>query len=239
MSAPRPKSNEQSEADAHTRKRLLALREIQGLTAPFMCLGAAKFVALKLAGLVEESKHLNDFLRSPWAARHKDLPTTTLKNAWGWTVSKYTPLFNSTVLPAAVSDPSAGVMKSDPFELFPRPGSIRSSIEFTYFTGQTSVADGLLFNRVPLVVGVGIGGGRSREHFITMFCDARDGVWAIDPYSRVEKAVWKVPLKTFSTPVKLRSELEDRIPCNPPWFGYYRDGDPTRGHKACAIGIGI
>jgi hypothetical protein len=232
------KISELSGAEKGTRKRLIKLREIQGYTAPFMCLGAAKFVALKLAGLIDETKHLNDFLSSPWAAAHKkSLPRTMLKNAWGWSASKYTPMFNDTVLPAAIADRSANVMKDDPFGLTPEARDSRAQVEFTYFTGQTSVADRLLFARVPLVVGVGIEGGRSRGHFVTMFCDANGGVWVIDPYSNDEAAVWKVALVSFATPIKLSSELDDRIPCEPPWFGYYRDKGV--GLKAYPVGIGI
>lgn len=196
------------------KHRLLKLRETQGKTAPNMCLGASKFVALKLIGLVQESKHLNDFLRSEWARDNKSL---NLKNAWGWSVSEYNPVFNETVLRAAVSDPRAGVKS---------PEVTVPDVEFDYFTRDTERADKLLAAHVPLVVGVGISGGAGRGHFVTVFADSKDEIWVIDPWGGMQSAVQKLPAGfSFGRPRTLDTELKDRIPCSPPWFGYFRDSD--------------
>lgn len=196
------------------KHQLLKLRETQGKTAPNMCLVASKFVALKLIGVVQESKHLNDFLRSAWAKENEKL---SLKNAWGWTVNKYNPVFNDKVLHAAVSDPRAGVKS---------PDVTISDIEFVYFTHDTQRADKLLAAHVPLVVGVGTYGDSRREHFVTAFSDAKKEIWVIDPWGDLQSAVQKLPPDfSFGKPRALPTDLQDRIPCSPPWFGYFRDSD--------------
>jgi hypothetical protein len=196
------------------KHRLLKLRETQGKTAPNMCLGSSKFVALKLIGLIQESKHLNDFLRSAWAKENQSL---SLKNAWGWTVTKYNSVFNDKVLRAAASDPRGGVKS---------PDVTVSDIEFQYFTSDIKRADKLLMAHVPLVVGVGISGGTGRQHFVTVFSDSKKDVWVIDPWGDQQSAVYKLPADfSFGKPRTLPTELEDRFPCSPPWFGYFRDSD--------------
>lgn len=191
---------------------LLTIRETQGKSAPNMCLAASKFVALKLIGLVQESKHLNDFLQSAWAKENESL---SLKNAWGWTVTTYNPVFNDKVLRAAVSDPRAGVKS---------PEVTVSDIEFEYFTHQTERADKLLAAHVPLVVGVGIFGGSGREHFVTVFSDSKKDIWVIDPWGNLQSAVHKLSADfSFGKLMRISTELQDRIPCSPPWFGYFRD----------------
>lgn len=200
--------------ESDIKHRLWRLRETQGKTAPNMCLAASKFVALKLIGFIQESKHLNDFLRSDWAKENASL---SLKNAWGWTVTQYNPVFNEKVLRAAVSDPRAGVKS---------PNVSVSDIELTYFTYQTERADRLLAAHVPLVVGVGIYGSSGRGHFVTVFSDSKKQIWVIDPWGDLQSAVFNLPADfSFGKPRSLPTELQDRIPCNPPWFGYFRDSD--------------
>src|SRR6266851_2443347 len=104
------------------RMRLQTIREVQGQTGPNMCLASSKFLTLKLLGYVRADATLNDFLKSDWAKQHSYLP---LQSAWGGGMATYGAIFNSTVLPAAINDASAGVKS-------PNTGHVRFHKGFTH-----------------------------------------------------------------------------------------------------------
>lgn len=198
---------------AITGSVLREMREIQQVTAPNMCLGASKFLALKIMGLVNSAKHLNDFLMSPWAAEHSSL---NLANCWGWDLGRYADAFNRQVLPAVLNE-SSGLVRAN------TSGTVRA--KFEYFFSDTLRADGLLRGGVPLVVGVSIHGSTSRDHFIVVVRGA-DGVWAVDPWPGAPSEAVKVlpPNFTFSEPSLIHltaDEKHTRIPCGTPFFGYF------------------
>ena len=195
---------------------LFKIREVQSVTGPNMCLGSSKFFALKLLGFVDPAKTLYDFLKSPWAHRHHALD---LACCWGWDMSVYNGDFNRVVLPAAVNDPSAGVKASD-------VGHIGFHTGFTFFS-NTKKADMMLTQRTPLVVGVSIHGGRSRDHFIVIFKDLEGRNWAIDPWpGAYDNAVVELDKDltfTKSTKVHLTADATaTEIPCGAPFFGYFQ-----------------
>jgi hypothetical protein len=199
-----------------TKDYLLSIREVQQVTAPNMCLGASKFLALKLLGFVAPHVHLNDFLRSRWAMRHWNLP---LAACWGGSITDHNTMFNATVLPAAVNDGSAGVMTA-------RGGRVRFHTGFTYFYGNRGKADTMLTQLTPLIVGVSIHGGSSRDHFIVIFQDVEGRTWAVDPWPGHRKdAVQQLDddfTFTESTSVHLTAdEKATQIPCGHPFFGYF------------------
>lgn len=194
---------------------LLKIREIQSVTGPNMCLGSSKFLALKLLGLVDPTKTLYDFLSSSWAHKHRRLP---LANYWGSDMSVYNNDFNQIALPAAVNNPSAGVKASG-------IGQIRFRTGFT-FDSNTGTADTMLTQRTPLVVGVSIHGGRSRDHFIVIFKDLLARNWAIDPWpGNSDDAVVELDKDmTFTKPTKVHLTADAKvteIPCGAPFFGHF------------------
>ncbi len=153
-----------------TEARLKSLREIQGTTGPNYCLGSSKFFVGKIIGLFDSSKKWNDFMNSPWAARHRG--RVDLAAAWG--LFRGAKDFNEKVLPAAIGDPTANVKG---------PGTpLGSNVEFHHFTGSPTLADALLLGRVPLVIGVDLPGGYSRDHFISILRDKDYNIWAVDSW---------------------------------------------------------
>lgn len=196
---------------------LLSMREIQGQTGPNMCLASSKFLALKLLGFVDPKRKLNDFLNSPWAKRHANLP---LKSYWGGSMADFNGAFNKVVLPAAVNDASAGVKP-------PGTGTIRFSQGFTFFQGNPMRANAMLNQRTPLIVGVSIHGGTVRDHFIVIFRDTADQTWAIDPWPGLSNDAVVELDRNLSFTVKTRVHLtadakETVIPCGMPFFGYFQ-----------------
>ncbi len=201
-----------------TISTLKRLREIQGTTGPNYCLGSSKFFVGKLIGLFDRSKKWNDFMNSPWALRHRSRIDVTA--AWG--LFRGAKDFNQKVLPAAIGDPTANVKG---------PGTpLGSNVEFHHFTGSSSMADGLLLGRVPIVVGVDLPGGYARDHFITVLRDSAYNIWAVDSWGANDTyAVARLPSDfTFAKPVSVELNASysigyTTIPCKPSWVGYYRD----------------
>jgi len=199
-----------------SRSYLLKIREIEAVTGPFMCLGSAKFFALKLVGAVGSTKKLNDFVHSEWARKNRDKNPV---NCWGWTIDVYTPEFNRSVLPAACNDPTAGVRKE---------GAGPWPIAFHYFQGRPEAGDELLRKHVPLVVGVKFHDLPGRGHFITVVKDYKETIWAVDPWHMDPDKPYVVQLPSsfsFTKPISVTMAGASRIPCATPWFGYYRDSD--------------
>ena len=195
---------------------LQRIREVQGQTGPNMCLASNKFLALKLLGFVDPTKKLNDFLNSPWAQKHHSLP---LRSYWGGSRAEFNDAFNKTALPAAVNDPSAGVKA-------PGTGHIRFATGFTLFHG-TAMADTMLLQRTPLIVGVSIHGGQARDHFIVIFTDVGGQTWAVDPWpGDDDDAVAQLdPNMTFTKKFKIHLTADEKnteIPCGAPFFGYFQ-----------------
>jgi hypothetical protein len=195
---------------------LQQIREIQGQTGPNMCLASSKFLALKLLGFVDPTKKLNDFLHSRWALRHKHLP---LKSYWGGSMTEFNAAFNKTALLAAVNDPSAGVKAAG-------IGQIRFATGFTTLHG-TKMADTMLHQGTPLVVGVSIHGGSGRDHFILIFRDPGARIWAVDPWpGDLENAVVELGRDmTFTKKFKIHLTADatnTEIPCGVPFFGYFK-----------------
>src|SRR5579872_5064046 len=191
-----------------TKSYLQSIREIQQVTGPNMCLASSKFLALKLLGFVRPHAKLNDFLRSPWAKRHNALP---LEGCWGGSITDHTAMFNSVVLPAAINEPSANVKTSG-------GRHVRFHRGFTYWYGNAGKADTMLTQLTPLVVGVSIHGGTSRDH-----CGQ---AWAIDSWPcDVDEAVVQLPDDfsfTHSTSIHMTADAEHTvIPCGMPFFGYF------------------
>jgi hypothetical protein len=200
--------------DDQLEKRLWKLKETQGKTAPNYCHAASKFMALKLIGAVQESKHMKDHVNSEWGKQAAKGSKKGLGHKWGVAIETQTEMYNKVFLPGAVANPDGGVMT----------GTAPTDIEFHFFSNDVASADMLLTGRTPLLVGVGINGGRAREHWVTMFKD-KDGIpWVIDPWGGDYKD-GVFPLKktfSFSKPVTIKSDLSDRIPSSPPMFGYFR-----------------
>jgi len=78
----------------------------------------------------------------------------------------------------------------------------------------------------PLIVGVSIHGGTSRDHFIVIFQDQSGQAWAIDSWpGDADKAVAQLPESftfTKSTSVHLTADADvTAIPCGMPFFGYF------------------
>ena len=199
-----------------TENRLKSMREVQGKTGPNYCLGSSKFFVGKLLGLFGQDKTWNDFMRSRWAMSHAG--KIDLQAAWGRFRGARD--FNEKVLPAAISDPSAHV--AGPKNAF------GTHVEFHSFTGNTAFADGLLFGRAPLVIGVDIHGTGARDHFITIVRDSSYHVWVVDSWGNGnDYSVAKLPSDfSFARPVEANlnaSHGMTKIPCRTPWIGYYRD----------------
>ncbi|MBK8337202.1 MAG: hypothetical protein IPL03_11685 [Sterolibacteriaceae bacterium] len=197
------------------RGDLSAMREVQGLHGPNMCLASSKFLALKLLGFVERGKHLNDFLHSPWARKHANLP---LKSYWGGSMVEYNDAFNKVALPAALNDPSANVRTAGP--------QVKLLKGFTHFSSPGH-ADVMLSQRTPLVVGVSIHGGTQRDHFIVIFGDSAGHTWAVDPWPGDDSAAVADLGSSFSfrtrTSVHMTAdEKQTTIPCGQPFFGYFQ-----------------
>lgn len=204
------------------KRKLLTMREVEGVTGPLQCLGSAKFMALKLVGAVDPARKLRDFVRSEWARKNQDKSPV---NCWGWSIDVYTPEFNRSVLPAACNDPTAGVS---------RAGSGFWNIAFRYDSGHAERGDKLLNRNVPLVVGVEFMGMRGRRgHFITVVKDYKGTIWAIDPWDASKgAAVTTLPdgfAFTRGTDVDMTGA--SHIPCPVPWFGYYHDSDLEGRHS--------
>jgi hypothetical protein len=199
-----------------TKSYLQSIREIQQVTGPNMCLASSKFLALKLLGFVRPHAKLFDFLRSPWAKQHKDLP---LEGCWGGSIAAHNAMFNTTVLPAAINESTANVKMS---------GSRRVKFHrgFNFWYGNPGKADTMLTQLTPLVVGVSIHGGSERDHFIVIFRDHGGQAWAIDSWpGDVDEAVVPLPDDfTFTklTSVHMTADAEHTdIPCGMPFFGYF------------------
>ena len=199
-----------------TKSYLQSIREIQQVTGPNMCLASSKFLALKLLGFVRPHAKLNDFLRSPWAKTHYQLP---LQGCWGGSITEHNAMFNDVVLPAAINESTANVKAS---------GSRRVKFHrgFTYWYGNAGKADTMLTQLTPLVVGVSIHGGTSRDHFIVIFRDHGGQAWAIDSWpGDGDDAVIQLPEDftfTHSTSVHMTADAEHTvIPCGMPFFGYF------------------
>jgi hypothetical protein len=194
------------------------MREIQQQTAPNMCLGASKFLALKLVRLVDPSKHLNDFLNSKWAKHHSQLPVAS---HWGWKISEFNHDFNAITLPAAMNNPDAGVK-------YPGRGTVKLQRGFDIFH-DSGMADRLLYQLTPLVVGVSIHGGHSRDHFIVIFKDQTQKIWAVDPWPGFEdQAVVEltaaIPEFSFTKPTRIKLTADEgatEIPCRLPFYGWF------------------
>jgi|SRR5580704_1370616 hypothetical protein len=199
-----------------TKSYLQSIREIQQVTGPNMCLASSKFLALKLLGFVRAHATLNDFLRSPWAKRHHDLP---LQGCWGGSITEHNAMFNATVLPAAINDATANVKTSGG----PR---VKFHQGFTYWYGNPAKADTMLTQLTPLVVGVSIHGGTARDHFIVIFRDHAGQAWAIDSWpGDLDKAVAQLSDDfsfATSTSVHMTADADvTSIPCGMPFFGYF------------------
>jgi len=207
--------------DVLAKTRLLALREVQKLHGPNYCLGAAKFFCGKVSGLFDETKHLNDFINSPWARKHRGINLTA---AWG--LFKGGSDFNSKVLPAAVNDATGNVKAS---------GTTKMDVEFHHFGGNTTLADSLLKSGVALVVGVDMPGGSRRDHFVSVVQDGAKRMWVVDPWGDwIDFALAELPSDfTFTKPVKVDLNVAEdvstvakeltTVPCTPTWTGFYRD----------------
>ena len=208
-----------------TKARLDSLREIQNYnypratpsaTAPDFCLAAARFVAAKLVGLLKESQHLNGFLDSP-EAKSSAMSRADLSLAWG----KLTTLkdFNEKALPAAIG--SGGKRAS-------------AGVEFVHAWNDSMKADQFLAQRVPIVCGISLGGGSSRDHFVVLVAGSAGSVWLVDSWGETgsESSVQVPKPFTFSKPIKVTINAGDAIvPSANPFFGYFRDsatGDPLK-----------
>ncbi len=120
--------------------------------------------------------------------------------------------FADTVLPAAI-----------------RWGKLRASladeIEFVVMH-SAKLGDQLLAHSTPISVGVALGGGKSRDHFVTLAPDRSGNIWAIDSWdSSNEAAVIQLPEGfTLETGVKVDLNAGDtQIPSAKPWIGFYRN----------------
>lgn len=205
-----------------TDARLKAIREIQGKTGPNYCLGSAKFFIGKLLGLFDENKHWNDFMSSAWA--RKNGSHREMIEAWGRFRGKK--FFNSKVLPAAISNPTANVNG--------KAGIDGSTVEFHDFQGNAPLADALLAARVPLVIGVDYAGGSSRDHFISIVKDRTRRIWVIDSWGESDNyATAELPADfSFSKPVQADLNVAEgltTVPCPRPWIGYYRNKQTKQG----------
>ena len=200
---------------ATTLERLTPLREVQGKTGPNYCLGSSKFFIGKLAGLFDPGKKWNDFMLSPWARKNRG--KINLTAAWG--LFRGAKDFNSKVLAAAISDPTAGVAA---------PGApTGSEIEF-YHTTDANEGNMLLLARVPLVIGVDCPGGSRRDHFISILRDSSAEVWVVDSWGEGnDYAFAQLPADfTFQKPAKADLNVAEgltTVPCKPAWIGFYRN----------------
>jgi hypothetical protein len=224
-----------------TRAKLEALREIQrwgdtfipiepspGSTAPDLCLAAAKFTAGKIVGLFPAASHLDDFLKSLEAKK----AATKLKadqskgvakpggvtRAWGGDLTMVKE-FNKDVLPEAIAW-----------------GHLHSgTVAFGEFWGNAAYADQLLAQQVPLVVGISLHGGATRDHFICIVMDSSKQVWAIDSWGNwTTGSVVPLPAGvSFKSPVTASLNAGTAvIPCTPAFFGLYSSTSPLH-----AVGI--
>lgn len=128
-------------------------------------------------------------------------------------------MFNRAVLPAVLNDPTAGVNISSMRQ-------IKFAVGFTWFDNP-AMADQMLVQRTPLIVGVSIHGGRQRDHFIVIFKDAAGQNWAIDPWpGDINNAVVELNQDvTFTRSIKIHltaDEVNTEIPCGHPFFGYFK-----------------
>jgi len=215
-----------TQADTHNILTYLWLdnyREIQDHTAPNICLGASKFMALKLLGFVRMETHLNDFFGSPWAKDNaSEYPRMRLINAWGGDLTQFNSLFNGEVLPQVINNPAAVV----------RTEGEAVELEYRYFMRSPSDADQLLQQGVPLVVGVSFGAvSGHQKHHILMARNTDGNIWAIDPWPDSPGVVnlsdpreFKTPWSSFSKPftLELASADEVTIPCKSCIMGFYR-----------------
>ena len=197
------------------KTHLLAIREVQGQTGPNMCLASSKFLALKLMGLVDQTKHLNDFLHSPWAHKNASLP---LAACWGGSMAEHNAMFNEKVLPAAVNEPTADVCAGG--------GKVNFHTGFTFFFDNRSRADMMLNQRTPLIVGVSLHGGHARDHFIVIFKDRNARVWAVDPWPGIKDNAVVELESDLSFQVQTRVHLTadavaTEFPCRPAFFGSF------------------
>ena len=197
-------------------------REIQGVTAPFICIGASKFMALKLLGFVRMESCLNDFFHSRWAIENKrEYPPELLCNAWGWDLTKYNALFNRKVLPVAINNHDAGVMTEGE----------AGDLEYHYFLRHPGDADQLLGQNVPLVVGVTATRFEGdQNHHIVVVRNADGNIWAIDPWPGPNGVVnlsdpgkFRTPFTSFLNKFTVKLSIGVvKIPCSSCLMGFYR-----------------
>jgi hypothetical protein len=188
-------------------------------------LGSAKFLLGKLTGLYGEKKHLKDLVNSKWGKGQGD--TKKLYAAWG--LFRGAGDFNDRVLPASL-EPDAGV-KADTLPT-------TEAVEFVTLNG-VGVADGLLNQAVPLVVGVDLPGGYARDHFIVVLKDTAGSAWAVDSWDSSNAAsVAKLPAGfTFAKGATVEMNAgTTTIPCKPAWFGHYRE---QKSQKPLALKISL
>ncbi len=95
-------------------------------------------------------------------------------------------------------------------------------------------ADQLLGQRVPVVTGISLGSGSSRDHFVVLVAGSVGSVWLVDSWGETgsESSVQVTTPFTFAKSVKVTINAGDAIvPCANPFFGYFRDtttGDPLK-----------
>lgn len=190
-----------------------------GATAPDYCLGASRFTLGKLVGLFPRNSHLNGFLGSATGGKSLGMESSQVRMAWGrMSPPESKPDLNpkadfaDTVLPAAI-----------------RWGKVRASmadeVEFVVMA-NAKMGDQLLAHSTPISVGVGLEGGKSRDHFVTLAPDRSGNIWAIDSWdSSTTAAVVQLPadFKLESGATVDMNAGETRIPSAKPWIGYYRN----------------
>lgn len=181
------------------------------------CLGSSKFFAGKLIGLFNPNSGLKKFHESAWSHKHGSEWQSKLR----WGKLDFEAEFNRTALPAAISDPSAGVQNAD---------NRWKNVEFHHFSGHFGLADALLLGRVPLVVGVNYSGGTGLEHYVTILRSKDFRVWVVDSWSvSDELSVVELPMNfSFLNPQRFKTNVSYHytgtlIPSNPSYFGHYRD----------------
>ncbi len=195
-------------------QRLNDMREVEGVTGPFMCLASAKFMAGKLAGLFDGAKHLYDFTHSPWSRNNGEI--SAINAAWGHCDKAAITDFNDRVLKASVEENDGKVRATNQPTTHP--------VEFVYFT-DVGTADRLLKRRVPIVAGATFSGGR-RDHFVTMVADSDGAVWAVDPWDGSPGVVKAEEGMTFTSKIEVSSSIGHiTVPCANPFFGIYRTAD--------------
>lgn len=195
-------------------------REIQNTDhGPNWCIFAARFTAGKLVGLFDKNKHMNHFMHSNWVS-NQPKNTVRIRDAWARRWPQNIKFFNDVVLPAAVSNPDAGVMK--------QPALFKEA-RFSFFS-EVRTAQILLSMRVPLVTAVDLGvWPTGRDHFgVLVKSYTSSDVWYIDPWGRTSGSSSIAALldPTMKTPSELDMNADEKdvptmIPPPKPLFGYF------------------